>query len=181
MLHKHQKQQFQCPTGRDAWRHLAGLEPDTEYLVKVRSSNSAGAGEWSQPVLFRTGPSPPSCPLHVTASGAFLPPHGALSHRVEPDAGEEGRRRCAVSCLNEKSICAEVCNVAGMTTLRRPDLDSRPDHVFHRIGEIGLGASEARLHSREVVQHSACRVAAAAATQWSSNIRLQGADECSKP
>lgn len=47
----------------------AGLEPDTEYLVKVRSSNSAGPGEWSQPVLFRTGPAAPSIPHSVYATG----------------------------------------------------------------------------------------------------------------
>lgn len=32
----------------------------------------AGAGEWSQPVLFHTGPSSPSTPLNVTATGKGL-------------------------------------------------------------------------------------------------------------
>ena len=48
---------------------VAGLEADTEYALKLRSTNAAGASEWSQPFVFRTGPAPPSAPSNLSAEG----------------------------------------------------------------------------------------------------------------
>ncbi|KAJ7304136.1 hypothetical protein JRQ81_011663 [Phrynocephalus forsythii] len=44
-------------------QHLENLTPDTEYLIRVRALNVAGAGKWSAPYKFGTLPPVPGMPL----------------------------------------------------------------------------------------------------------------------
>uniref|UniRef100_A0ABM5ESW2 Fibronectin type III domain-containing protein 8 n=1 Tax=Pogona vitticeps TaxID=103695 RepID=A0ABM5ESW2_9SAUR len=43
--------------------HLENLTPDTQYLIRVRALNVAGAGKWSAPYKFGTMPPVPGMPL----------------------------------------------------------------------------------------------------------------------
>ena len=51
----------------------AGLDAFTEYLFRVRATNAAGAGRWSELARIATAPAPPSQPLRIAAAGAVDP------------------------------------------------------------------------------------------------------------
>lgn len=47
----------------------AGLDAFTEFLFRVRATNAAGAGRWSEWARIATAPAPPSQPLRIAAAG----------------------------------------------------------------------------------------------------------------
>ena len=59
-----------------------GLDPYTEYALRLRAFNAAGRSLWSELARLRTAAGPPSAPLTPIAQGARLMPsllvHAAL-------------------------------------------------------------------------------------------------------
>eukprot|EP00884_Botryococcus_braunii_P015739 jgi/Botrbrau1/2849/Bobra.0125s0054.2 len=48
---------------------VKGLEPYTEYAVRLKATSAAGSSEWGPAAVIRTGPSCPSVPENLVASG----------------------------------------------------------------------------------------------------------------
>lgn len=70
-----------CPQ-QHALATRAGLDAFTGYLFRVRATNAAGAGRWSELARIATAPAPPSQPLRIVAAGAVDPV--ALSLKTLP-------------------------------------------------------------------------------------------------
>lgn len=88
----------------------AGLEPYTEYAVRLKASSSAGSSEWGPVAIIRTGQSVPSAPQNLFAEGA--------------------------DCHGRKGICfaAECMFAAGCIVKWKGQILIRACHIKHNLG-----------------------------------------------
>lgn len=69
-----------------------GLQPLTDHSYRIRAKNAGGIGDWSQPLVQKTLPYPPSTPANATAdpsihhvSFQWDSAEGATSYEIEVD------------------------------------------------------------------------------------------------
>ena len=66
---------------------VTDLEHDSDYVFRLRAFNSVGASAWSEHLLLRTPPAPPSPPLHLQCSTSTS---SSLSFTWQPPEKEYG-------------------------------------------------------------------------------------------